>query len=78
MILLPAVDIRDGKAVRLRQGRFDDETVSPIAVTLPVDVVFRHSTAPVPADATPGRPLTPTALEDYLASRWKPSTIIVA
>jgi phosphoribosylformimino-5-aminoimidazole carboxamide ribotide isomerase len=27
MILLPAVDIRGGKAVRLRQGRFDDETV---------------------------------------------------
>ena len=27
MILLPAVDIRDGKAVRLRQGRFEEETV---------------------------------------------------
>jgi phosphoribosylformimino-5-aminoimidazole carboxamide ribotide isomerase len=27
MILLPAVDIRDGRAVRLRQGRFDRETV---------------------------------------------------
>ena len=27
MILLPAVDIRDGKAVRLRQGRFEDETL---------------------------------------------------
>jgi phosphoribosylformimino-5-aminoimidazole carboxamide ribotide isomerase len=27
MILLPAVDIRDGKAVRLRQGDFGDETV---------------------------------------------------
>ncbi len=27
MILLPAVDIRDGKAVRLRQGNFDDETI---------------------------------------------------
>jgi phosphoribosylformimino-5-aminoimidazole carboxamide ribotide isomerase len=27
MILLPAVDIREGKAVRLRQGRFEDETV---------------------------------------------------
>jgi phosphoribosylformimino-5-aminoimidazole carboxamide ribotide isomerase len=27
VILLPAVDIRDGRAVRLRQGRFDDETV---------------------------------------------------
>ena len=27
MILLPAIDIRDGRVVRLRQGRFDDETV---------------------------------------------------
>jgi phosphoribosylformimino-5-aminoimidazole carboxamide ribotide isomerase len=27
MIFLPAVDIRDGRAVRLRQGRFDEETV---------------------------------------------------
>jgi len=27
VILLPAIDIRDGKAVRLRQGRFEDETV---------------------------------------------------
>jgi phosphoribosylformimino-5-aminoimidazole carboxamide ribotide isomerase len=27
MILLPAVDIRDGRAVRLRQGRFEEETV---------------------------------------------------
>ena len=27
MILLPAVDIRDGRAVRLRQGHFDQETV---------------------------------------------------
>ena len=27
MILMPAVDIRGGRAVRLRQGQFDDETV---------------------------------------------------
>jgi phosphoribosylformimino-5-aminoimidazole carboxamide ribotide isomerase len=27
MILLPAVDIREGRAVRLRQGDFEDETV---------------------------------------------------
>lgn len=27
MILLPAIDIRDGKAVRLEQGRFEKETV---------------------------------------------------
>ena len=27
MILLPAIDIRGGKAVRLQQGRFEQETV---------------------------------------------------
>ena len=27
MILYPAIDVRGGKAVRLRQGRFEDETV---------------------------------------------------
>ena len=27
MILIPAIDIKDGKCVRLRQGRMDDETV---------------------------------------------------
>jgi phosphoribosylformimino-5-aminoimidazole carboxamide ribotide isomerase len=27
LILFPAIDIRDGHAVRLRQGRFEDETV---------------------------------------------------
>ena len=27
MIFLPAIDIRDGKAVRLEQGRFEKETV---------------------------------------------------
>ena len=27
MLLMPAIDIKDGKCVRLRQGRMDDETV---------------------------------------------------
>ncbi len=27
MILIPAIDIKDGKCVRLRQGRMDDETI---------------------------------------------------
>jgi len=27
MLLIPAIDIKDGKCVRLRQGRMDDETV---------------------------------------------------
>ena len=35
MLLIPAIDLKDGKCVRLRQGRMDDETVfgdDPVAV----------------------------------------------
>jgi phosphoribosylformimino-5-aminoimidazole carboxamide ribotide isomerase len=35
MIILPAIDLRGGRCVRLRQGRYDDETVfdeDPVAV----------------------------------------------
>lgn len=35
MLLIPAIDLKDGKCVRLRQGRMDDETVfsdDPISV----------------------------------------------
>ena len=35
MILIPAIDLKDGKCVRLRQGRMDDDTVfsdDPVAV----------------------------------------------
>ena len=35
MLLIPAIDLKDGKCVRLKQGRMDDETVysdDPIAV----------------------------------------------
>ena len=27
MLLIPAIDMKDGRCVRLRQGRMDDETV---------------------------------------------------
>ena len=27
MLLIPAIDLKDGRCVRLRQGRMDDETV---------------------------------------------------
>ena len=27
MLLIPAIDLKDGKCVRLRQGRMEDETV---------------------------------------------------
>lgn len=29
MIIFPAIDIRDGKCVRLTEGRFDQETILP-------------------------------------------------
>jgi phosphoribosylformimino-5-aminoimidazole carboxamide ribotide isomerase len=28
MLLIPAIDLKEGKCVRLRQGRMDDNTVS--------------------------------------------------
>lgn len=38
MIIIPAIDIKDGKCVRLRQGRMDDET---IFAENPVDMADR-------------------------------------
>lgn len=35
MLLIPAIDLKDGKCVRLRQGRMDDETIfsdNPLAI----------------------------------------------
>ena len=35
MLMIPAIDLKDGKCVRLRQGRMEDETVfsdDPVAV----------------------------------------------
>ena len=35
MLLIPAIDIKNGRCVRLRQGRLDDETVfsdDPVAM----------------------------------------------
>lgn len=73
----PAMEIGKSVGNRLLE-RFFDEDLSPTTVTLPVEVIVRHSTAPAPAHANPGRPLPPASLENYLESRWKPSTIIVA
>ncbi|WP_439627426.1 LacI family DNA-binding transcriptional regulator [Shinella sp.] len=73
----PATEIGQSVGERLLE-RFSDEALSPIAVTLPVEVIVRHSTAEAPVQVDPGRPLSTDNLEAYLASRWKPSTIIVA
>jgi len=73
----PAIDIGESVGERLLE-RFFDDAPCPIAVTLPVEVIVRHSTAPVPDSIDPGRPLSVASLEAYLTSRWKPSTVIVA
>jgi LacI family transcriptional regulator len=73
----PAAEIGESVGERLLE-RFSDEALSPIAVTLPVEVIVRHSTAEAPAQIDAGSPLSTDNLEAYLASRWKPSTIIVA
>lgn len=73
----PAIEIGGSVGERLLE-RFSNDALCPIAVTLPVEVIVRHSTAPVPVIVNPGRPLSVESLEAYLASRWKPSTIIVA
>lgn len=73
----PAIEIGKSVGERLLE-RFADEALSPIALTLPVEIVVRHSTAPAPGRVDPGRPLSVEKLEAYLTSRWKPSTIIVA
>lgn len=73
----PAIEIGESVGERLLE-RFAGDDLPPIAVTLPVEIIIRHSTAPAPADIDPGHPLSPDSLEDYLKSRWKPSTIIVA
>ena len=48
MILLPAIDIRGGKAVRLEQGHFDQETVYSDD---PLDAVARHGRLDLDVDA---------------------------
>jgi phosphoribosylformimino-5-aminoimidazole carboxamide ribotide isomerase len=49
MIILPAIDLRGGRCVRLRQGRFDDETVfdeDPVGVAKRFEAVFEAAGAP--------------------------------
>jgi len=73
----PAIEIGESVGERLLE-RFAQEDLPPIAVTLPVEVIVRHSTAVVPPVIDPARTLSVNNLEAYLTSRWKPSTIIVA
>lgn len=49
MIILPAIDLRGGRCVRLRQGRFDDETVfdeDPVGVAKRFEAAFEAAGVP--------------------------------
>jgi phosphoribosylformimino-5-aminoimidazole carboxamide ribotide isomerase len=64
VILYPAIDVADGRAVRLRQGRFDDETVyvdDPLAAAR--DWVQQGARALHVVDLDGARAGTPAALE---------------
>jgi phosphoribosylformimino-5-aminoimidazole carboxamide ribotide isomerase len=70
MLLIPAIDIKDGKCVRLRQGRLEDETVFSDD---PVDVASRWVEAGaqrihiVDLDgATDGRPRNKTLIHEIV------------
>ena len=64
MILYPAIDVADGRAVRLRQGRFDEQTVyadDPLAAA--DDWVQQGARALHVVDLDGARAGTPAALE---------------
>jgi len=73
----PATEIGASVGKRLLE-RFLDETLAPVALTLPVGITVRHSTAKAPNPFRPGNPLSSERLEAYLANRWNPSTILIA
>ena len=66
MLLIPAIDLKDGKCVRLKQGRMDDETVysdDPLAVAaLWVEAGARRLHIVDLDGATSGRPINFAAI----------------
>ncbi|WP_168166108.1 LacI family DNA-binding transcriptional regulator [Bosea sp. PAMC 26642] len=72
----PAREIGESAGLRLLE-RFDADNLPPKIVTLPADLVVRHSTSDAPMSVRRGATLSAEALESYLAARWKPTTIPV-
>lgn len=73
----PAREIGNSVGARLLE-RFLTEDLPPSLVTLPAELVVRHSTSIAPIEVRLGQPLTPAMLGDYLAARWKPTSLFVA
>lgn len=67
MLLIPAIDIKDGKCVRLRQGRMDDQTIfsdDPVAVARRwVDAGARRLHIVDLDGATQGRPVNSALIQ---------------
>jgi hypothetical protein len=60
MLLIPAIDLKDGKCVRLKQGRMDDATVfsdDPVAMA----GTGPRTGLPPPAPGGPRRSLSPVS-----------------
>ena len=70
MLLIPAIDIKDGKCVRLRQGRMDDETVfsdDPVSVASGWVEAGAQRIHIVDLDgATEGRPRNKAIIQDIV------------
>jgi len=68
MLLIPAIDIKDGKCVRLRQGKMDDETIfsdDPVAMAQRwVDAGARRIHIVDLNGAVSGRPVNATVIRE--------------
>jgi len=73
MLLIPAIDLKDGKCVRLKQGRMDDETVysdDPLAVAARwIDAGARRLHIVDLDGALSGRPVNSAVIHD-IAERF--------
>jgi len=72
MLLIPAIDLKDGKCVRLRQGRMEDDTVfsdDPVAVAKRwLDAGARRLHIVDLNGAFEGRPVNAAAVQGIVAA----------
>jgi phosphoribosylformimino-5-aminoimidazole carboxamide ribotide isomerase len=72
MLVIPAIDLKDGKCVRLRQGRMDDETIfsdDPVSTAARwVEAGARRLHVVDLNGAVAGRPVNADAIEDIARS----------
>lgn len=69
----PAEEIGRASARRLLD-RLDDEDLKVTETVLPAELIVRHSTAAPATRRRAVKPLSEKGLNDYLRTRWKPTT----